>query len=823
MKRTNLWLIFIITFIPLAAISQKKPAKKPVAQKPKTEKTVTQKPDVVADEKKVREIISFLEYMLNTLGNSSTPIRDKEVLITESYAKIFRDSKVQVEDDLDEERMVITNKDIVAYLKDVNFFFSNVRFEFTIEDIKSSVMSNGQYFYKVSTTRNLTGTTSDRKPVNSTQPRYIEINYNPKDQDLKIVSIYTKEFNEKEALTNWWRELSYEWQSIFKKKLNLADSVGLNDIKRITSLETLDVSNNSYILSIDPLVQLLSLKSINLSQTGVSDLTPIRNLTELTELNISNTSVRSLLPLKYSANLERLNISGTPVADISVLEKMPNLQSVDISQTSVVDFAALTNLTTLQKANLSTTKISDLSPLGNLTELTELNISNTPIQDLTPISGLISLSFLDIDSTRVRSIQPLSKLENLIVLNANYTGLADLLPLQKLKNLKKIYCDKTPIKREAAEAFMAINPNTLVIFDSEDLKIWWNILTPAWQKALSKTAAITLTPSKEELAKIPLIDSINLGNTNIDNLEPLRKLQRLKIVRVNKTNITDLSPLAAHKEIEHLDISETGVTDVSVLNHFRKLKVLKSDNSKIGNLDVINLPNLEKVYADQTNTQDNLAKEFLQKNPKCLLIYKTEKLNSWWSALPQSWKNVFQDQLKIKSATRENLHQLVERESLTFSDEPISDLSALSEFVRLTELHFSGTSIINITPVDNIKSLKSLHASNSPIQSIESLSALTELEDLDISNTPLEDVYELWRLKKLKKLNCAGTQLKRLDALEKMESLEYLDCSNTNVSKLSPLDYLPLKTLKCYNTRVSTRVIENFKATHPDCNVVYYR
>jgi len=108
MKRTNLWLIFIITCIPLAAISQKKqPAKKPVAQKPKTEKTVTQKPDVVADEKKVREIISFFEYMLNTLGNSSTPTRDKEVLITESYAKIFRDSKVQVEDDLDEERMVI--------------------------------------------------------------------------------------------------------------------------------------------------------------------------------------------------------------------------------------------------------------------------------------------------------------------------------------------------------------------------------------------------------------------------------------------------------------------------------------------------------------------------------------------------------------------------------------------------------------------------------------------------------------------------------------------------------------------------------------------
>ena len=823
MKQTNLWLLFFLLIISLVASAQKKPTKKAVVQKQKTEKPAVQKPDVVADEKKVRDIISFLEYMLNTLGSSSTSTRDKEVLITESYSKIFRDSKVQVEDDLDEERKVITNKDIVAYLKDVNFFFSNVRFEFTIEDIKSSTMSNGQYFYKVSTIRNLTGTTADRKPVNSAQPRYIEINYNPKDQDLKIVSIYTNEFNEKESLTNWWKELSYEWQSIFKKKLNLSDSVRLSDITRITSMETLDVCNNSYILSIEPLAQLLSLKSLNLSNTNIIDLTPIRNLTELVELNVSNTKVRSLLPLKYSSNVERLNISNTAIDDISVLEKMPNLETVDISETSVTNFTALSNLPGLQKVNLATTKISNLSPLENLMQLTELNISNTPVQDLSPLKELTSLRILDVDNTHVRSIQALSKLENLNVLHANYTAVADLLPLQKLQSLKKIYCDKTPIKQEAAAAFMALNPNTLVIFDSEDLKVWWGILSPAWQKVLSKTASIALAPSKEELAKIPLLDSINLGNTSIDNLEPLRKLQRLKAISANKTNITDLSPLIGHKEIQYLDISETGVTDISVLNHFKKLKVLRADNSKIANIDVISLPSLEKLYADQTVVQDNLAREFLEKNPKCLLMYKTANLKVWWSALPQGWKTVFQDKLRITDATTENLHRLVEQESLSFSDAPISDLSALNEFVRLKELHFSGTAITNIAPVDNIKSLKSLHASNSPLQMIESLSALTDLEDLDISNTPIQDVYELWRLKKLKKLNCSGTQLKRLDALEKMESLEYLDCSNTNVSRLSPLDYLPLKTLKCYNTKVSTRVIENFKASHPDCNVIYYR
>src|SRR5688572_22650487 len=234
MKNSRLcWICLCLTMIlSFGAVAQKskKPAKKP-AQKTSTQKSTTKKqtetkkaPDTkkpadtkpapalatgAPDEQKVKDIISFLQYVLNTLGDPTTSSRDKDVLITESFTKIFRDGKVQVEDDLDEERKVITNKDVVAYLKDVNFFFNNVRFEFTIEDIKSSTLPDGQHFYKVTTRRNLSGSTADKKPVNNTQPRYIEINYNPKDQDLKIVSIYTKEFNEKEALTNWWRELSY--------------------------------------------------------------------------------------------------------------------------------------------------------------------------------------------------------------------------------------------------------------------------------------------------------------------------------------------------------------------------------------------------------------------------------------------------------------------------------------------------------------------------------------------------------------------------------------------------------------------------------------
>jgi hypothetical protein len=236
------------------------------------------------------------------------------------------------------------------------------------------------------------------------------------------------------------------------------------------------------------------------------------------------------------------------------------------------------------------------------------------------------------------------------------------------------------------------------------------------------------------------------------------------------------------------------------------------------------LPELQKVYADQTMVIDINASEFLEKNPESLIVYKTNHLNRWWSNLSRSWKDVFRTQMgEDTTTTRENLHTLAERNSLHFKDAGVNDLSVLSEFVRLKELHFSGTAIGNIPALENIRSLKSLHATNSPIQKIESLGFFEDLEDLDISNTPVDELKPVGGLQKLKNLNASGTQIKKLDPLERLESLESLDCSNTKVSNLNPVSHLPLKILKCYNTKISEREVKNFKERNPECNIVYYR
>lgn len=838
MNRNTRWLIAFILFFMFAVVAEaqkktQKPVKKTTqgtqkkTKAPEKETDASKPADVQAEEQKVRDIIAFLQYVLNTLGSSETSSRDKDVLITQSYSKIFRDEKVQVEDDLDDERKVITNKDIVAYLKDVDFFFHNIKFEFTIEDIKQSTMANGQLFYKVTLTRNIQGTNAEGQPVNNTIPRYVEINYNPEDQDLKIVSIYTNEFDETEALTNWWKELSYEWQAIFKKKLNIQeDSLAINDLKDITAIEELDLSNNQYIQNIEPLAQLHDLKLLNLAETNIGDLTPIRNLTELVELNLSNTKIFDLTPLKYAAKLERLNINDTEVRSVAVLENMPQLKNFEMRATHVIDFDPVAALTGLINLNLGKTQLSDLSPVENLLQLMELDVTSTKIEDVSQLKALKNLISLNIDSTAVKDISPLSTAENLEVLSANHTLISTLNPLQKLAHLEKVYCDQTPIKREQADAFMVLNPKVLVVYDSKDLQTWWTSLPLEWQNQFSTVTGTEATPDKEALAKITNLDSINFsGIGSINDLEPLRRLQKLTVVVASKTSIRDLTPLADHREIRYLDISQTGVNDLSILSSFNKLSVLRADQTEIESIEPLyNIAALEELYVDQTFVHDIVARELLDKNPGCLVVFKTVHLNRWWTNLPENWKEVFWDLMgNDTSSTRENLHKLVEKENLSFRDTPVRDLSALSEFVRLKALHFSATAINNIPAMDNLRSLKSLHAANSPIRQIESLREFTELEDLDISSTPVDELKALANLKNLKNLNCGGTQIKKIDPLEDLENLESFDCSNTRVKNLDALEKLPLKTLKCYNTKVSPRNVEKFKEGNPDCRVIYYR
>ncbi|MEA3480025.1 MAG: hypothetical protein U9R60_17720, partial [Bacteroidota bacterium] len=175
--------------------------------------TQQKKAQYTADElarikEQVEQLISMYQFTINTLGDKATSAKEQEIIITQSFQKIFVDEEVQVEDDLDEKRTNLINKDVQAYLKDITFFYKNASFTYSIQSIEPSYTENGDLFFLATTNRNLSGVNIENISVNNNRIRYIEINYNDMEQDVRIASIYTTKLNENEENRTWWNGLT---------------------------------------------------------------------------------------------------------------------------------------------------------------------------------------------------------------------------------------------------------------------------------------------------------------------------------------------------------------------------------------------------------------------------------------------------------------------------------------------------------------------------------------------------------------------------------------------------------------------------------------
>ncbi len=253
------------------------------------------------------------------------------------------------------------------------------------------------------------------------------------------------------------------------KVRELSISVGnvqdFSPLSGMTGLQSLSISGDYYINSLDFLKGMTQLQNLNIYTSGeirVTDLTALSGLTNLTSLGVDTTGLTSLHGLENLTKLQELNLSGTyasypdldPLANLTQLQtlrlpsydadyddfksfnidalaNLKNLQDLQISGTpdSLEGLRGLTNLQTLNINGASgyAGPALDLSPLGTLTSLTDLQISNFRAlnNDLTALGNLTSLRDLWVSvgsyQEKVRSIAPLGNLTNLTQLSVYNT------------------------------------------------------------------------------------------------------------------------------------------------------------------------------------------------------------------------------------------------------------------------------------------------------------------------------------------------------------------------------------------------------------------
>lgn len=777
---------------------------------------------------KVEDQVRFLEFLINTVGAAETSPRDKDVVIRESYLKIFRDNQVQIEDDLLLDRKVVTNKSVTAYLKDVEFFFQTVDFKFKIREIKPGQKDNGDIFFLVSLDRTINATGNDKEKITNTKPRFIEVNLDSKTQNLKIASIYTTKLSRDEELLEWWEILNPNWKAYFIQRfeLNKNDSIKIDQLYKFVEIDSLDISGKS-LTDLSPLEALRNLKYVNISNTKISNLGPISNVTFLEHLDISNTATTDIQFIKYSDRLKLLDISQTKIEDISELVNLKAIRVLKADQTPIMSFNVLNEFKNIASLSLVETGFNNAENIKDLEKLEELNLSKNYIINSSFLSNLSSLRVLNLAETNMEDLSPLIGLDNLEVVDLTKTPLSSLEALQGKASISKIFVDESAVSVSEADKFTRANPKILLIHHVKDLEMWWSMLSNAWKEGIRKANPSIRgdQPNIEILTYTIGLEELDLNGSGITDLKPLVRFVKIKKIDFSNNPIDDLIPLTEVKTLVEVTAKNTDIKYIAPLKENQAITTLDFDGSPISSiLDLMVLDNLKQINVNGAPISLEEVPEFLIQRPDVLLIYRTEELINWWSALHQDWKNTWFSTQKISSnPNSEDLHQLTSLPNLKFSNSLINDLNPLKAFVNLRELDVFDAPLSDLSPIEELIHLKKLRISQVPATDFSPLANLDFMEDLDISNSGIEDLTALVGLKSLKYLKISGTDLSSLKGIELLTNLEELDVASTNLRSIKQLSELKkLTKLTCFNTRLSERVVEQFKEKNPSCEVRFY-
>ncbi|MBU1009252.1 MAG: hypothetical protein KKD74_03855 [Bacteroidetes bacterium] len=849
--------------------------------------------------KQAVEMVKYLEGTLNFLGDPLATVQEKEIIINESYSKIFKDDKVQIEDDLDEHRETPINKDVQAYLKDVDFFFHHVRFSFDVQKTDQLVNELGQVYFRVALMRNLNGRTLSNDTISSSKIRFVEINLDPFQKELKIASYYTTKLNEREELRQWWSGMAPEWKTYFGENIMVFDTLPLNKVealttdaiitkrwksvsrndtffvmgpdtlkmnmkhllfgrrpdtllyindtrmlmlpdtvvtdlspvysalKEVTRITDINISYKQQFTDLEPLIELTALKSIDFSNTPINDLSPLRNLNQLDAIYCSGTQVTSLDPLVYSVKIKEIYCFDTRVADLQPLANYSQLEKLYCFNTGVSSLEAIRGKTTMVALRTNNTHISDISPLQGMSAMRLLDISRTAVSNIDAIASLVSLQILNMDNTNISSIESLSGLKDLSVVQFSNTAVADLDPLSDIASLKKVFCDKTRVNSANAILFMRAKPGTLVVYESEELSVWWNSLPIYWRAILSEHAKTSSNPGAEELHQIIGLEKLDLkGNAYLQSIQPLSRLTNLGYLSLASTEIDDIGPLINLSALREIDLSNTRISNLSPLQNTLGLEVINIEQTRVERLDALNsMARLKVVYADGSRVTPQEVMLLKEKQHQTLIIYQSDALKTWWNGLSEPWQSLLLSNVKLTAnPDKMHLQEIADLQEIRIIDDMnFTDLEPLRMLPHLQRLVFKGTMINDLKPIAGLSQLETLEFPSNPIANIQALSGLSKMQTLNMENTAVSDLSAIAGLVNLKVINLSGTQVNSLKPLAGLTNLVDLSVYNTRLKSLSPADQLPaLKNIKCYNTRIKAKEIDALKANRPEMNILYY-
>lgn len=183
----------------------------------------------------------------------------------------------------------------------------------------------------------------------------------------------------------------------------------LDDLSALSALDYIDLSCNK-LTSLEGLNQ-PRLKTLNVSNNNLTDITPVYKCATLRVLNISHNRIATTDWLQHTAFASKLVALVAKDNGITVLDGLVALSSIRtlvISDNSIEDISPISRLSTLVKLSVSNNEIRKFPSFLRLQNLTELRLTHNKISSLST-DRLAALKILDLGHNNLSEIDTMPK------------------------------------------------------------------------------------------------------------------------------------------------------------------------------------------------------------------------------------------------------------------------------------------------------------------------------------------------------------------------------------------------------------------------------
>jgi len=247
----------------------------------------------------------------------------------------------------------------------------------------------------------------------------------------------------------------------------ITDITGLEYAK---NLQTLNLRFNQ-ITSISPLSGLRNLQNLSLSRNQIDGLSALSGLSGLRSLDLHGNQLSSISVLSGLANLQTLILRFNQISNISALSGLSNLQRLDLHENQISNISALSGLTNLSDLDLYDNQIGDISALSGLTNLRDLDLRYNQIGGISALGNLTDLGYLYLSGNEISSISPLAHLTRLADLYLQGNQITNISALLDLTNLQTLDLRWNPLDNDTLcsniNRIIRNNPGVLTFYDGE--------------------------------------------------------------------------------------------------------------------------------------------------------------------------------------------------------------------------------------------------------------------------------------------------------------------------------------------------------------------